>query len=134
MAGTRIAAWMVVGENDARASACECRVPDDGAQRESRTAPSPSWRDRCRQFSCLIDVRHPQALSSGIGLGKAAGEEVAGRRQSVQLERLFGTLIAHSALLCGTTSSARLEPCPVSTQISSTTEIVRRLVPAAAAD
>ena len=44
-----------------------------------------------------IDVRDPQALSSGIGLGEATCEEREGRIRSVQLERLCGTLIAHPA-------------------------------------
>jgi hypothetical protein len=43
----------------------------------------------------LVDMRHPQALSSGIGLGEAAGEKSPGPIESVQLERLRGTLIAH---------------------------------------
>jgi len=49
----------------------------------------------------LVDVRNPQALSSGIGLGKTAREEIACRFESVQLERLRGTLIAHPVELCG---------------------------------
>ena len=49
----------------------------------------------------LVDVRHPQTLSSRVGLGNAVRKEDAGGLRSVQLERLFGTLIAHSSQLCG---------------------------------
>ena len=42
-----------------------------------------------------VQVRDPQALSSRAGPGEATREEVAGGCRSVQLERLFGTLIAH---------------------------------------
>ena len=43
----------------------------------------------------VVQVRHPQALSSRIGPGETAREEIAGGFGSVQLERLFGTLMAH---------------------------------------
>jgi hypothetical protein len=54
-----------------------------------------------KAIQLLVDVRHEQALSSRIGLGEAAREEVAGRCKSVELERPFGTLMAHAFQLCG---------------------------------
>lgn len=48
-----------------------------------------------------IDVSHPQALPGGIGLGEAAGEEIADGIRSVQLERLLGTLKAHLGQVSG---------------------------------
>ena len=45
----------------------------------------------------LVDMGHPQALSTRIEFGKAAGEKVPRRRQAVELQRKFGTLIPHAA-------------------------------------
>ncbi len=84
---------------------CSAASADDGSRGEVRTAGIAFVPGQVQAVGFAIDVRDPQALSSGIGLGKAAGEKNAGRLESVQLERLCGTLIAHGALLCGTTSS-----------------------------
>ena len=55
-------------------------------------------------MSLTINMRDPQTLSSGIGLGKATREEGACCLEPVQLERLCGTLIAHPIQLCGSLS------------------------------
>jgi len=85
-----------MGEKNARA-AVQRRIPDDRPHGELRTARIAFVPRQVQAVGFAIHVRHPQALSSGIGLGKAAGEKRAGRLESVQLERLCGTLIAHGA-------------------------------------
>jgi len=79
-----VAARMVMGEKDARTS-MECRIPDNGAQREIRTAAIAFMPGQMQAVRCGIHVRHPKALLSGIGFGEAAGKKCAGCRQSVQL-------------------------------------------------
>ena len=81
-------------QEDSRAAE-HCRI------RKNRPNGQADFRDftvitsQVKAVRISIDVGHPQALSSGIGLGKATRKERAGRLQSVQLERLCGTLIAH---------------------------------------
>ena len=99
-AGSRIAAGMVVGEKDPRGGVQRC-VCDDWADRERTARFIAFMMEQVKAIPVGIDVRNPQALSSGIGLGETLSEERAGRFQSVQLERLCGTLIAHPTQLCG---------------------------------
>jgi hypothetical protein len=40
-------------------------------------------------------MRDPQALAALVDLREASGEEVAGGREAVELQREFGTLISH---------------------------------------
>ena len=94
LAGTEIAARMIMSQQEAR-SAVQRRIPDDGPQGEIGAAGVAFVAGQVEAIGLTIDVRHPQALSSGIGLGKAAREEGAGRLGSVQLKRLCGTLIAY---------------------------------------
>ena len=93
-AGSRIAAGMVVGEKDSRGGV-QCCVCDDWADRERTARFIAFMTEQVKAIPVGIDVRNPQALPSGIGLCEALGEERAGRFRSVQLERLYGTLIAH---------------------------------------
>ena len=87
---------MVMGEYDARA-VVQRRVGYDGLERQARTVGIAFVSGQMDAIHLAIDMRDPQALSSGIGLGETACEERAGRIRSVQLERLCGTLIAHPA-------------------------------------
>ena len=47
----------------------------------------------------LVDMGDPQALAGRVGIGDAAGEEGAGSREAVELEREFGTLMAQGSSL-----------------------------------
>ncbi len=85
-----------MGEEDACA-VVRCRIGDDRLHGEAGTACIAVMTRQMEAVQLPIDVHHPQALSSGIGLGNAAGEERSGRIQSVQLERPCGTLKAHPA-------------------------------------
>lgn len=69
----------------------------DRAKRERAAGPIAFAPGQVNAVPVAVDVRNPQALSSRIGIGKAARKERAGRFRSVQLERLCGTLIAHPA-------------------------------------
>ena len=89
-----IAARMIVRQQDPHA-AVRCCVTDDRPRGKVCAARVPFVPRQMNAVQLAIDVRDPQALSSGIGLGEAACEERAGRIRSVQLERLCGTLIAH---------------------------------------
>ena len=95
-----VSARMVVREHDAGAS-MPYRIGNDGANGEGRVSSRALVPRQMQAVPLIIQMRDPQALSSRIGLGKAAREEGAGRFPFVQLERLFGTLIAHPIQLCG---------------------------------
>ena len=45
----------------------------------------------------IIDMGDPQAFAGGIAVGQAAGKELTGGGQAVELQRKFGTLIPHAA-------------------------------------
>lgn len=49
-----------------------------------------------KAVSFLIHMRDPQALATWVGFSETAGEEVACRREAVELQRMFGTLIPHA--------------------------------------
>ena len=91
-----IAARMIVRQQDAHA-AVRCCVPNDRPRGKVCAAGVPFVPGKMDAVQLAINMRDPQALSSGIGLGETACEERAGRIRSVQLERLCGTLIAHPA-------------------------------------
>ena len=43
----------------------------------------------------VVDVRYPQALPPRIEFGEAACEEAACCRETIELQREFGTLVTH---------------------------------------
>jgi hypothetical protein len=43
----------------------------------------------------VIEMCDPQIFAFGVGVGHAAGKEFPGRRQTIELQREFGTLIPH---------------------------------------
>ena len=73
-----IAARMVVGEEDA-CDAMRRRIRHDRTKRNVRAARVAVVAGEMEAVRLAVDVRHPQTLSSRIGLGKAAGEEGPGR-------------------------------------------------------
>jgi len=56
----------------------------------------------------VIDVRYPKALTRWIGIGHAASKEGPSCGQAVELQRVFGTLIAHGCNLWDGRVSAHL--------------------------
>jgi len=98
-AWTRIAAGVGMPEDDTGASAA-CRVRNDCSNGQGRVRPVPFVMGQVNAVQPVVDMGHEQALSSGIGLSEAPCEEVAGCRETIELERRFGTLIAHASQLC----------------------------------
>ena len=80
-AGSRIAAGMVVGKKDSHGGV-QCCVCDDWADRERAARLIAFVTEQVNAIPVGVDVRDPQVLPSGIGLGEALGEERGGRFQS----------------------------------------------------
>ena len=91
----RVSTWMRVAENDTRASAAR-GVGDDRVDGKGGLGLIAVMAAEVDAVQLLIDMGDEQALSSRIGFSEAAGEEIAGRCESVELERPFGTLMAHA--------------------------------------
>ena len=64
-----------MSQQEAR-SAVQRRIPDDGPQGEIGAAGVAFVAGQVEAIGLTIDVRHPQALSSGIGPGKASAKKV----------------------------------------------------------
>lgn len=93
-----IAAGMIVGEQDSD-GAVVCGVRNDRPEREIGPELVPHVIGEVNAVERFIEVRDPQPLDLRVGLGKAAGEEFASGGESVELERVFGTLISHAGKL-----------------------------------
>lgn len=94
VAGSRIAAWVIVGEDETFAAVL-ADVDDDVAQREVRSTFLARISGKVDTAGLTVDMRHPQGFAAFIGLREAAGEEGSGRGKPIQFEREFGTLIPH---------------------------------------
>ena len=94
VAGGRIAAGVIVGEDDPGA-AVERGVGDDPAEREIGAALVAGMARDVEAVRGIIEMGDPQAFERRIGIGHAAGEEGPGGRKAVELQREFGTLISH---------------------------------------
>ncbi len=70
-------------------------VDDDFTQRECSLGLAAVVARKMQATRFVVDMRDPQALARGIGIGHAPGEEGRGRREAVELQREFGTLIPH---------------------------------------
>jgi len=44
----------------------------------------------------VVDVRDPQLFEVCIIFGQATGKKLSSRRQTIELQRKFGTLITHA--------------------------------------
>ena len=93
-AGRRIAAGMIVSEQDGGASEY-CGVPDDRPEREIDPMLAARVPGQVQASRLVVQMRDPERFQRGIRFGKAAGEEIARGRGAVQLQRMFGTL-AHA--------------------------------------
>ena len=94
----RIAAGMIVGEKNPDCSVV-CGVRDDRPEREIGPELVPHVIGEVKTVQRFVEVSDPQPLDIRVGLGKAAGEEFASGGESVELERVFGTLISHAGKL-----------------------------------
>ena len=98
LARRRIAARMIVGEQDSRASVYR-RVDDDRAERKVGAAFVSIVMGKVQAIQLGVDMRDPQPLAPRIGLRDAPRKECAGCGDAVELERKFGTLISHEPRL-----------------------------------
>lgn len=119
-AWTRVAAGMGMPEDDAGTST-PCRIRDDRSNGQGCAHPVAFVTGQMDAIQPIIDMGHEQTFSGRIGLGEAASKEVAGCCETIELERRFGTLIAHAP------SYARKRPGATRTasgtdRISSTTD------------
>lgn len=94
VARPRIATRMIVSQDDAGA-AMRGRVEDDLADRESRAALVALVAGNVETTGVVVDMGDPEVLAPGISLGEATRKEAARRRETVELQRKFGTLIPH---------------------------------------
>jgi hypothetical protein len=85
---------MIVSEQDS-GGAVVCGVGDDRPEREIGPELVADMIAEVKTVMRFIEVGDPQPLDIRVGLGEAAGEEVASGSESVELEREFGTLISH---------------------------------------
>jgi hypothetical protein len=49
------------------------------------------------EAACLVvDMSDPQRFAARVFLRETPGEELTGRREAVELQRKFGTLVSHA--------------------------------------
>ena len=99
MAGPRVAARMIVPEDDPGASATRC-IGDDRSNRQRRFGLSALVTSQEDAVQLLVDMCDEQKLTIRIGFGEAACEKAAGSCGSLELQWSFGTLMAHELKLC----------------------------------
>ena len=85
---------MVVGKDDPGASV-RGGVGDDLAQRKVGTGLVAAMPGQVKASCLVVDMRDPQALEPWIGIREATGKERLGGVETVELQRVFGTLIPH---------------------------------------
>lgn len=91
---------MRVPQDDSGAAAAR-RICEDQANGKGNLSLIAIVAREVDAIEPIVEVRHEQAFPSRIGFREAAGEEIAGCCEPVELERPFGTLIAHAGELCG---------------------------------
>src|SRR3954452_21255023 len=102
-----IAARVVVRE-DYPGAAMRRGIGDDSAKREFG-APFIAFVARdVDAAGFVVDMRHPQILPRRVRVGDAAGEKGTGGCQAVELQREFGTLMAHADYLWDSCPAAHL--------------------------
>ena len=97
VAGAGIAARMVMGEDDP--GTAESRgVGDYSSERKGRAHLVAIMPGNVNAAGLVIDMGNPQILHRRVRIGNAPGKIRSGRGEAVELERGFGTLIAHASL------------------------------------
>jgi len=74
-------------------------IGDDGPHREDAAVGIPAMTREMDAPGLLVDMSDPKVLTGWVGIRHAARKEIARRRQAVQLQRKFGTLIPHAGQL-----------------------------------
>ena len=89
---------MVVREDDAGAVVLRC-IDDDRPQREVHPALVAFVAADVEAARLIVDMRDPKALARKVEFGKAASEELPRGGKAIELQRVFGTLVAHGLVL-----------------------------------
>jgi hypothetical protein len=89
---------MAVGKDDPGTSV-EGGIGDDLPKRELAARLIARVARQMKAACLLVHMRDPQILQSGLGISHAPGEKVACGRETVELQREFGTLIPHDPAL-----------------------------------
>ena len=111
IARPRVATGVIVREQYSRAAMLG-GIDDNGPQRERCTRFVPRIARDMDAPGLAIDMCDPQIFAPGIRVRHAAGKEFPGRRQTIELQREFGTLIPHRRELKRSGDSGLFEPCP----------------------
>src|SRR5690348_3624941 len=98
VAGTRVAAGVIVREHDAGA-AVHGRVGDDLPQRKPGACFVTRMTRNMKASRVVVDMGDPEVLAARVRIRHAPGKEFTGGREAVELQRVFGTLIPHSRWL-----------------------------------
>ena len=94
LARARIAARMVVREENSRAAVLD-RLDDDAAQRQRDAVLVALVTREMEAPRVAVEMDDQHAFMRRVQLGKAAREELARSGEPVELQREFGTLMAH---------------------------------------
>jgi len=94
LAGARIPAWMIVGEDNSRAVVEGC-VGNDRSDRKLGSVFVALVPGQVETVRVIIEVSDPETLSCRIRIREAPREESACRTKPVELERQIGTLMTH---------------------------------------
>lgn len=81
-AGGRVAAWMVVGEDDAGAVVNQ-RVGDYLPERQTGAAIVAVMSGEVDAPRLIVDMGDPQMFAGRVGFSEAVGEEAPGRVETV---------------------------------------------------
>ena len=98
-----VAARMVVGKHD-RGATVRGSIEDDLADRNVGSGLVALVAGDVKAARMIVDMRNPQTFPARVSFSEAAPEEFAGGGKTVELERKFGTLVAHDGF--GTSARA----------------------------
>lgn len=96
-----------MSEHDPGAAMRE-RVGNNDLQRELGATLVARMVRHMDAAGLIVGMRDPQLFNGRIAVGETAGEEGAGRGETIELQRSFGTLIPHARDLCDRRRTAHL--------------------------
>jgi hypothetical protein len=91
----RIAAWMIMGKEDAGTSMLD-GIDDDFPDRKVRSAFVARVAGDVEASRLVVDVRYPEALEARVVFGKAAREKITCGREAIEFQWKFGRLVPHN--------------------------------------
>ena len=100
-----------LGEHDACAMVSGSIGEDLGNWQGARSSSAVMMREM-EASRLLVDMRHPQSVPARIGFCEASRKKIAGRVEAMELQRKFGTLVAHPSRTNRQPKSLLAEPGP----------------------